>query len=212
MKAKTNANKAQGGLPKKAGKLAKIIGNSLFGLIILMLILMVFSVIQNKVSGGPPKIAGYHMYIVLSGSMAPAFDTGSMVFVKPVEPGEIEEGDIITFRGSEDSSLLTTHRVAEISGSGQGLEFITKGDANDVNDPNPVPGDNLVGKVALAAPYMGYLMSFGQTKQGMMVLIVVPGVLLIINESYKLYKNISRTKEEKEGSGKPGQAVGKDEV
>jgi signal peptidase len=212
MKAKTDANKAQSGSPKKAGKLVKIIGNSLFGLIILMLIMMVFSVIQNKVSGGPPRIAGSHMYIVLSGSMAPAFDTGSMVFVKPVGPEEIKEGDIITFRGLGDSSFLTTHRVVEINGSGQGLEFITRGDANDVNDPNPVPGANLVGKVALAVPYMGYIMSFGQTKQGMLALIVVPGVLLIINESYKLYKNVFRLKEDKKKSAVSEQAVGKDEV
>ena len=212
MDSKTDGNKALGESARKAGKLTKIVGNSLFGLIILMMILMVFSVVQNKVSGGPPRVAGYHMYIVLSGSMAPAFDTGSMVFVKPVEPEEIKEGDVITFRGSGDSSFLTTHRVMEIIGTRQDLEFITKGDANDVNDPYPVPGDNLVGRVALVVPYVGYLMAFGQTKQGMLVLIVVPGVLLIINESHKLYKNVSKVKEHENKSTATEQVARKDEA
>ena len=212
MEATNDGNKNLGSSAKKAGKAMKIIGNGLFGLVILLVILMVFSVIQNKVSGGPPRIAGYHMYIVLSGSMAPAFDAGSMVFVKPVEPEEIKEGDIITYRGLGDSSFLTTHRVVEIIGSGKDLEFVTKGDANDVNDPNPVPGENLVGRVALAVPYMGYLMDFGQTKQGMLVLIVVPGVLLIINESYKLYKNVSKVNEHENKSTAAKQVAGKDEA
>lgn len=212
MEATNDGNKNLGSSAKKAGKAMKIIGNGLFGLVILLVIVMVFSVIQNKVSGGPPRIAGYHMYIVLSGSMAPAFDAGSMVFVKPVEPEEIKEGDIITYRGLGDSSFLTTHRVVEIIGSGKDLEFVTKGDANDVNDPNPVPGENLVGRVALAVPYMGYLMDFGQTKQGMLVLIVVPGVLLIINESYKLYKNVSKVNEHENKSTAAKQVAGKDEA
>ncbi|NLX86941.1 MAG: signal peptidase I [Clostridiales bacterium] len=212
MEATNDGNKNLGSSAKKAGKAMKIIGNGLFGLVILLVIVMVFSVIQNKVSGGPPRIAGYHMYIVLSGSMAPAFDAGSMVFVKPVEPEEIKEGDIITYRGLGDSSFLTTHRVVEIIGSGKDLEFVTKGDANDVNDPNPVPGENLVGRVALAVPYMGYLMDFGQTKRGMLVLIVVPGVLLIINESYKLYKNVSKVNEHENKSTAAKQVAGKDEA
>lgn len=212
MEATNDGNKNLGSSAKKAGKAMKIIGNGLFGLVILLVIVMVFSVIQNKVSGGPPRIAGYHMYIVLSGSMAPAFDAGSMVFVKPVEPEEIKEGDIITYRGLGDSSFLTTHRVMEIIGSGKDLEFVTKGDANDVNDPNPVPGENLVGRVVLAVPYMGYLMTFGQTKRGILALIVVPGVLLIINESYKLYKNVSKVNEHENKSTAAKQVAGKDEA
>jgi signal peptidase len=212
MQTKSDGNKNLGSSAKKARKVMKIAGNGLFGLVILLVIVMVFSVIQNKVSGGPPRIAGYHMYIVLSGSMAPAFDAGSMVFVKPVEPEKIKEGDIITYRGLGDSSFLTTHRVMEIIGSGKDLEFVTKGDANDVNDPYPVPGENLVGRVALAVPYMGYLMTFGQTKQGMLLLIVVPGVLLIINESYKLYKNVSKVKEHENKSTATEQVARKDEA
>jgi signal peptidase len=201
----------KGGKPKSTNRLIQFLGNGLFALMIIMIIAMVFFVVQGKITGGPPMIAGHHMYIVLSGSMSPAFDTGSVIFVEPMEPEDIREGDIITYRGLGDSRLLTTHRVVGIEGSGQDLEFITRGDANDVNDPYPIPGENLVGKVTLSIPYLGFLMGFGQSKQGLLVLVVIPGVLLIINESFKLYKSISKMKEEKD-SGKVGQAVGKDEV
>lgn len=210
MEKKTSGTQ-KGDKPKNTKRLIRFLSNGLFALVIITVITMVFFVVQSKISGGPPKIAGHHMYIVLSGSMSPAFDTGSVIFVEPMEPEDIREGDIITYRGLGDSSLLTTHRVMGIEGSGQDLEFITKGDANDVNDPYPIPGENLVGKVTLSIPYLGFLMGFGQSKKGLLVLVVIPGVLLIINESFKLYKSISKMKEEKD-SGKVGQAVGKDEV
>jgi signal peptidase len=208
---KKTSGTQKGDKPKNTNRLVQFLSNGLFALVIVMVIAMVFFVVQGKITGGPPMIAGHHMYIVLSGSMSPAFDTGSVIFVEPMEPEDIREGDIITYRGLGDSSLLTTHRVMGIEGSGQALEFITKGDANDVNDPYPIPGENLVGRVVMSVPYLGFLMGFGQSKQGLLVLVVIPGVLLIINESFKLYKSISKMREEKD-SGKVGQAVGKDEV
>lgn len=212
MEAKSTDNPVQSRSSKKANRFLKIAGNVFFGVMVLMVVMMVFFVIQNKASGGSPKFAGHHMYIVLSGSMAPAFDTGSVTFVRPVKAEQIEEGDIITFRGLGNSDALTTHRVVEIDGSEPGnIKFVTKGDANDVNDPNPVPGENLVGKVTLAIPYLGYLMAFGQTKQGMLVLIIIPGVLLIVSEAYKLYINISKLNKEKKDPYLLKQAVRKDE-
>jgi len=97
VEAKPTDNPVQSSLLKSANRLIKIVGNAFFGVMVLMVVMMVFFVIQNKLSGGPPKVAGHHMYMVLSGSMAPAFDTGSLTFVKPVKPEQIKEGDIITF-------------------------------------------------------------------------------------------------------------------
>jgi signal peptidase len=184
----------------KKSRVITIINNIFSAVIVLLIIIMVVFLVQYKVSGGQPKIAGYHMYIVLSGSMKPAFDARSLIFVKPVEAESIKEGDIITYRGSGDKQSLTTHRVVGIDASKPGaLKFITKGDANEVNDPVPVPAENLVGRMVLAIPYVGVLMSFGQTKQGILILIIVPGVLLMISEIHKLYVNRGKNKEKKQG-------------
>ena len=39
-----------------------------------------------------PKTMGYQLYTVVSGSMEPAVPTGSLVYIKYVEPGDIETG------------------------------------------------------------------------------------------------------------------------
>lgn len=154
-----------------------------------------FFLIQGNLSGGAPKIAGYQVYIVMSGSMRPEFDTGSIVFVREVPPEEISIGDVITFRSQFNEESLTTHRVVDIESNGA-LKFITQGDANEVNDPNPVAAENLVGKVTGSVPYIGYLLDFVQTRQGLILLIFIPGVLIISYELIRIVKYIKAGQKE----------------
>lgn len=176
---------------KRRMKITTILGNFIFGLLILLIATMAVFVVHSKIKGGPPLVAGHYMFIVLSGSMAPEFDTGSLALVKPSVPEQIQVGDIITFTGFAGSKALTTHRVMEITTTQEGLhQFITKGDANETNDPDPIPAENMIGTVSAAIPYLGYFMSFMQTKQGLLIFIIVPGVLLIAAEAYSIIKNL----------------------
>lgn len=100
-----------------------------------------------------PRLFGYHIYSVISGSMEPAIPTGSLVYIKNMEPEEMQEGDVIAFYGARDSAAVITHRVVEnrvVMG-----EFITKGDANRTEDMNPVPYGNFIGRVTRAVPGAG---------------------------------------------------------
>ena len=56
-----------------------------------------------------PKTMGYQLYTVVSGSMEPAVPTGSLVYIKYVEPGDIETGDIIAFYGSDAQGSIITY-------------------------------------------------------------------------------------------------------
>lgn len=165
------------------------------GLLVIMASLAFF-LVQSKLMGGVPSVAGYQMYIVLSGSMNPAFDTGSVVFVRPLDPEEITADDIITFSGSGGGSVLTTHRVVEVERE-DGLKFVTRGDANNVNDPNPVPAANIIGKVHGSLAYLGYMMGFAQTRNGLIVLVFVPGLLVIIFELRNIFKYTAEMEKEK---------------
>jgi len=187
LKAKTNKVDRNKEREKKGGSAFRVIGNVVTALLLIVMLTLSFFLIQSKLSGGTPAIAGYQMYVVLSGSMNPAFDTGSLVFVKPIEPAAITEGDIITFSSSGDATRLTTHRVVGIN-QDDSLSFVTRGDANNVNDPNPVPAENVVGRVTGSVPYIGYLFGFAQTRQGLILLIFIPGLLLIILELRRLFK------------------------
>ena len=100
-----------------------------------------------------PKAFHYHVYTVISGSMEPAIPTGSLVYIKEMEPKDVQVDDVIAFYGTKDAASIITHRVVEnrvLMG-----EFITKGDANEENDMNPVTYNQYMGKMVRSIPKIG---------------------------------------------------------
>ena len=92
-------------------------------------------------------------FIVLSGSMAPAIKTGSLVLVDTCGR-DPEKGEIITF---SNGSSYVTHRILEKKKDGN---LITKGDANSTIDPAEVPKSQLLGTVKIIIPWIGYPIQF----------------------------------------------------
>ena len=164
-----------------------IIGNAVFGILLVLMLTLSFFLVQGRYTGGVPEVFGHKLYVVLSGSMNPAFDTGSLVLVRHTEPELIEKGDIITFSSGAGGGTPTTHRVVDIQNDGD-LAFVTRGDANNVNDPNPVPAEQVIGRVRGFLPYLGYLMGFARTRTGMICLVFIPGLLVIARELRNIYK------------------------
>jgi signal peptidase len=182
-------------------RVGKVVGNIFFGMLLVIIVLLTFSLVRVRMVGGPPSVAGHQMYIVLSGSMSPAFDAGSLVFVKPVAVGEIQEGDVVTFRNLGDGEVVVTHRVIAVEETEEGIAFRTKGDANNVEDPDLLPAGNVIGKVIFALPYMGYLMNYSQTKSGILTFVFIPAGLLLIFGSINLYKGMKALEKGKEDQG-----------
>lgn len=155
------------------------------GSIILVVILTLF-VIQAF-----PSLVGADLtYVVQSSSMEPAIPTGSVVFVKEVPDEQvderIQEGDVITFADSHGAPT-TTHRVVEKHEAETSIRFTTKGDANEDPDPEPVYRDEIVGKVTMSIPIVGYVISFSQTIWGWFVLVVLPVTVLLMDGLWQLY-------------------------
>ena len=123
-----------------------------------------------------PKLLGMTPLAVLSGSMQPPYHVGSLVYVKDADPAEVQVGDPITFKISDDT--MVTHRVVAIDTEAQ--TFQTKGDANDNVDGGAVAYQNLVGKPVFTIPYMGYLAVYANTTTGMIVMVTVILVILIL--------------------------------
>jgi len=120
-----------------------------------------------------PRLFGFQSLAVLSGSMEPEIGVGAIVFAKESDLNDIVIGDVITYRIA--GSTMVTHRVADIDQNNQ--QFYTKGDANDVMDAQPVPFDNIVGKVAFSVPYIGYMSIYAKTPLG---IAAICGILLIL--------------------------------
>ena len=147
-------------------KICKILNNIIIIILVVMILIMFV-----------PKLLGWQNLAVLSGSMEPNIPVGSMIIVKDVNPKELETGDVITFRVSD--STLVTHRVVENNKDTQ--EIVTKGDANEDNDGNPVSYANVVGELFISIPLLGYLSIYMQSILGIAILCGVVFILLLLN-------------------------------
>lgn len=124
------------------------------------------------------RIFGLEGYKVLSGSMEPEYPTGSVIYVKDVDPKELKAGDVITYYLS--GSTISTHRIVEVKQEKGSLCFTTKGDANEQPDSVPVAAEDLIGTPVFAVPYLGYALTYMQTTRGMYVAIAAGAALLLL--------------------------------
>lgn len=178
------------------------------------------------------RVVGLTPYAVLSGSMEPTYHVGALIYVKDVDPADITVGMPITFVVNEDL-LLATHRVVDIevltTRQEQVLDeagnpvlddegnpvleevpldeptyyFQTKGDANDAVDGTPVHYKNVVGTPVFSIPYLGYLSSWLQTRQGMIMGICIALVLVILTFLPDLLRAVDEPKKPKRGKHEP---------
>ena len=123
------------------------------------------------------RLVGLRPMCVLSGSMEPTYHTGSLIYVKPCAPEDVQVGDPITFVLNEDLDVVT-HRVVSIDAENQ--HFYTKGDANDAPDGAPVYFKNLIGRPVFTIPYLGYVSHWVSNPPGMYLAIALALVLIIL--------------------------------
>ena len=143
----------------------------------LISVLMILACIGIVAALMLPRLAGYQVYAVMSGSMEPYYHVGSIVYVDTeVLPEEIQAGDPITFKKSD--SMVATHRVVEVDQEKR--QFVTKGDANTVQDMAPVSFDSLVGKAGMSIPYIGYISLNMTTRKGIIVIAAVVVIFILL--------------------------------
>ncbi|MBI4926852.1 MAG: signal peptidase I, partial [Anaerolineae bacterium] len=99
---------------------------------------------------------GVQPTLIASNSMSPKFWVGDIVVTQKTAPADIQIGDVIRYR---DGSRSIVHRVVEVQRSGGMSVFITRGDANDADDP-PVVEQALQGKVVMVIPKLGWVSIF----------------------------------------------------
>jgi len=171
----------------KKQRIKKRINNIVSGILMILLIGVATLVVISKASGGEPQLFGYQLKTVLSGSMEPGIQTGSIIAVKLAEDKNgFKKGDVITFQAEED--ILITHRITEVVKSGDSVLYRTKGDNNNAEDMNPVLSENVVAKYTdFTLPYVGYFINFTQSKNGALLLLI-PGFLLLIYSAFTIWK------------------------
>ena len=124
-----------------------------------------------------PKLLGYQLYGVLSESMTPAYSVGGVVYVKECDPNLIQPGDVITYTLKSGQDMVMTHRVIEKNEDER--TFLTKGDANNTMDPEPVQYGRVIGKVSFYLPYAADIAAFIRSFTGKCLLCIAFAVSLI---------------------------------
>lgn len=117
---------------------------------------------------------GIQPYVVESGSMEPAIQTGSVCFInKKAKYDDMKVGDIIAFQ--LDEKAFATHRIKSISNEG----FTTQGDANDAEDIITTTRDNFIGKNIFSIPKVGFIIKDIQTPAGRIIMITIIITMLL---------------------------------
>lgn len=109
--------------------------------------------------------------------------------LRPVNPLDIRKDDIISYRSTEDPSMVVTHRVLVTDPlTGQ---LITKGDANASIDP-AFNGLEVMGRVAYVIPGAGRMLNLLHSWPGLVLAVYFPAALLLFGELRSLGKHYLR--------------------
>ena len=154
-------------------KTIKRIWNWISGVLVGIVVLLAIALVGVRLIGLKP-------FVVLSGSMRPTYEVGSLIYVKSVDYKKLKVGDPITYMISQDT--IVTHRIVEVLVDEEDpntIRYFTKGDANNVPDGTSVHYKNIIGKPVFSIPHLGYVSNYIQNPPGMYVA-MAGGALLIM--------------------------------
>lgn len=133
--------------------LKRILSDILFwGVLLVCAIVIAMSLLTKDAN---TVLFGKQLSIVLSDSMSPTFHAGSLLVLEDIAPADIQKGDIIAFRSSNET---VTHRVIEIYVENGRYSFSTQGDANNTPDTNLVSEEQIQGAAVAWMEYAGRIM------------------------------------------------------
>jgi signal peptidase I len=139
-----------------------------------------------------PRAAGWQYLTILSGSMAPAIETGALVVARPVPPGAASVGDVITFRDPLDPARLITHRILDVEHTRGVVAFETRGDANPASERWTVATTGTVGLTVLIVPAAGRWLASLTSPVGRVLLVGLPALGLGISLLCSLWAPVVR--------------------
>lgn len=113
---------------------------------------------------------------IRSGSMAPAIGIGSLVVAIPQDPATLQVGDVVTVTLARGTVL--THRIEAVVQQDDRRMFRLRGDANPRADPTLVTQEQLLGRVVVMVPLLGFLLAMMSMPIGVLSLLSIGATLL----------------------------------
>lgn len=155
-------------------KAVKQIWNWISGILVGIVVILAVALVGVRLVGLQP-------FVVLSGSMRPVYEVGSLIYVKSVDYKDLKVGDDITYMLSENT--VVTHRIIEVLVDAEDpntVRYFTQGIANDVPDGTSVHCKNIIGQPVFSIPYLGYVSNYIQNPPGMYVAIAAGAILILL--------------------------------
>jgi signal peptidase len=137
------------------------------------------------ITAGVAAVKGWQLRGMLTGSMEPSISRGSLVVITPAQH-PVDVGAVVAFADPFDRRRILAHRVIEIVRSSAGnLNYRTKGDANQREDPRPIPDEEVIGHVAWRVPAVGAFMQRMRTPTGVGIAFGAPLVGLVVERALR---------------------------
>lgn len=162
-------------MSKKAIRILKTSLSAFWWLCLVGGLIVIVTLIAAHMRGEVPRLFGYSLINIVSGSMEPDIGQGAYIIIEDVDPEEVEKDDIICFYSTDPSiyGYPNTHRVVEEPYEKDGeIYYVTKGDANLLPDKQPAQGSRLIGRHVTNLDALTSFLSF--ISNNMLVVIVLP--------------------------------------
>jgi signal peptidase I len=133
-------------------------------------------------------LRGYRSFLVQSGSMEPSIMMGDVVITTKTR--QYHQNDVVTFRDNDGRTV--THRVIGTDETNYSPMLVTKGDANQTKDRHQITTDQVLGKVSLVVPKLGFVIAFSRTPVGFLILVIIPAGIIAIDEIKGILKKLKK--------------------
>lgn len=168
--------------------------------LILVSVFVLLSVVLTP-AGQVPQVLGYSVFRVMTGSMEPEIREDSLLVVQKTPPEDIVPGDVISFFSSDPmlEGAVNTHRVVRIEKENGRTQFITKGDANVIEDIYPTDASALVGRVVFQSYGLGKAVSLLANPLVFGIIILLPLLIILLMNLYRAVRiaaDIAKKEEE----------------
>lgn len=163
----------------KDNKGFKIIWNTIKGICIVLIVLIVGVIVVQRVSNNKFTLGGYSIFTVVTESMLPEYKVGDMLLAKVKNANDIKVGDDVVYQGQVGTfqGKIVTHRVIEIE-EGSPRKFHTKGINNFIEDP-VINDSQIYGVVVTKLSILSVISGLINNQYGFFFIIFVPIVVLV---------------------------------
>lgn len=149
----------------------------------ILLVLVFFIILVQKLSNNRFNLGGYGIYTIATGSMEPEYKVKDLILSSRVDPKNINVGDDVVYLGKEDSlnGKIITHRVVDKIEKNGKIHFYTQGIASGMMDPE-IDESQVLGVVKCKLHILSFLSHIINSTYGLIFLIIIPFIGFVFFE------------------------------